>query len=54
LAESSSAARRLIRDRAVRLDGEVVPAGALDQPRSALVGTVLAVGKRRAVRLVQA
>ena len=52
LAESTSVARRLIRDQAVRVDGDVVAPGLLDHSRATLLGKVLAVGKRRAVRLV--
>ena len=51
MAGSSSAARRLINDGAVRIDGHTAPPGRLDVPRADLVGVVLAVGKRRAVRL---
>jgi tyrosyl-tRNA synthetase len=51
-APSTSAARRLIDDGAVRLDGERVAARAYDQPRSAMTGRVLAAGRRRMARLV--
>ena len=51
LAESTSAARRLIKAGAVRLDGHTVPDDALNHPRDSLSGVVLAVGKRHAVRL---
>ena len=50
LAASSSAARRLIDSGAVRLSG--TPVTGYDHPADALVGGVLAVGKRRAVRLI--
>ena len=49
LAASRGQARRHVADRAVRLDGEPVPV--LDLDRDALAGRVLAVGRRRAVRL---
>ncbi len=48
---SSSEARRLIRQGAVRVDGEVVDPGALDLPADRLAGTVLQVGKRRHRRI---
>lgn len=48
-APSSSAARRLIDQGAVRLDG--VRVDGYDVPRPRLVGTVLAAGRRRQVRL---
>ena len=51
LAASSSAARRDIDAGAVRIDGTAVAPKAYDQPRAALAGHVLALGKRRAVRL---
>ena len=51
LAASSSAARRLIDEGAVRLDGVRVDAKHYDVDRGELVGAILAVGKRRAVRL---
>jgi tyrosyl-tRNA synthetase len=54
LAASNSAARRDIDAGAVRIDGEPVPAGQYDVPRAALAGRVLASGKRRAARLVDA
>jgi tyrosyl-tRNA synthetase len=53
LAASTSAARRDIDAGAVRLDGQVVPSRCYDLPRAGLTGRVLAVGKRRAVRLVE-
>jgi tyrosyl-tRNA synthetase len=48
---SSSEARRLLAQGAVKLDGETVPDGALDLPVSELDGKVLQVGKRRFRRL---
>ena len=48
---SSSEARRLIRQRGVRLDGEVVDPKTLDLPAERLDGIVLQVGKRRHRRL---
>lgn len=48
---SSSEARRLIGQGAVRLDGAVVEAGVLDLPASEIAGKVLQVGKRRFARL---
>lgn len=50
-APSTSQARRLIDDGAVKLAGVQVPAGDYDWPRSAVAGRVLAVGKRRMVRM---
>ncbi len=50
--QSSSEARRLIKQGGVRLDGEPVAADVLELPREALVGKVLQVGKRRFLRLV--
>jgi len=38
----------------VRVDGEAVPPKEYDRARAELVGRVLACGKRKAVRLVQA
>lgn len=52
LAGSTSAARRDINAGAVRIDSVAVAAGDLDMSRTALVGHVLACGKRRMVRLV--
>jgi tyrosyl-tRNA synthetase len=49
---SSSEARRLIKQGAVRLDGEQVPAETLELPRAELAGKVLQVGKRRFLQLV--
>jgi tyrosyl-tRNA synthetase len=49
---SSSEARRLIKQGGVKLDGETVPADALELPRDDLAGKVLQVGKRRFLRLV--
>ncbi len=54
LAPSSSAARRLIDDGAVRLDGVAVPAKQYDLERSRVVDGVLTIGKRRTVRFVSA
>jgi len=48
---SSSEARRLIQQGAVKLDGEPLPGDALDEPASRLDGGVLQAGKRRFVRL---
>jgi len=50
-APSTTAARRLIDDGAVRVDGERLAAKDYDQPRGRLAGHVLAAGKRRMVRL---
>jgi tyrosyl-tRNA synthetase len=50
-APSTTAARRLVDDGAVRVDGERLPAREYDQPRVRLVGHVLAAGKRKLVRL---
>ncbi len=52
LAASSSAARRDIDAGAVRIDGTQVAARQYDAARDALVGRVLASGKRKAARLV--
>jgi tyrosyl-tRNA synthetase len=49
---STSEARRLISQGAVKLDGE--PVSELDLPRERLVGAVLQAGKRRFRRLVEA
>ena len=48
---STSAARRLVDDGAVRVDGERVQPRDYDPPRDRLAGRVLAAGKRRLVRL---
>ncbi len=48
---SSSEARRLLGQGAVKLDGEPVAGGVLDLPAERLDGAVLQVGKRRHVRL---
>ncbi len=48
---SASEARRLIGEGAVKLDGEPVPADALDLEAGALAGRVLQVGKRRFARV---
>lgn len=52
LAASTSAARRSLASGAVRLSGEPVDPARLDAPRAKLAGHVLAVGRRRQVRLV--
>jgi tyrosyl-tRNA synthetase len=49
---SSSEARRLIKQGAVRLDGQPVPTETLELPRAELADKVLQVGKRRFLRLV--
>jgi len=51
---SSSEGRRLIGQGGVKLDGEALPAGALDLDAGELEGRVLQVGKRRFCRLVRA
>ncbi len=51
--ESSSEARRLIKQGGVKLDGEPVAAEVLELPREALVGKVLQIGKRRFLRLTE-
>ena len=48
---SASEARRLIKQGAVRLEGEPLAADLLELPRAELEGRVLQVGKRRFVRL---
>ena len=50
-ARSRGAARRLVDDGAVRLDGERLPAGEYDVARGRLAGRVLAAGRRNLVRL---
>ena len=50
-APSTSAARRLVDDGAVRVDGERLASRDYDPPRERLAGRVLAAGKRRLVRL---
>ena len=50
-AASTTAARRLVDDGAVRIDGERLPARRYDVPRGELTGRVLAAGKRRLARL---
>ncbi|MGE5407571.1 MAG: tyrosine--tRNA ligase [Syntrophothermus sp.] len=50
--QSSSEARRLIKQGGVRLDGVPIAADVLELPRDQLVGRVLQVGKRRFRRLV--
>ena len=52
LAASTSAARRDIDAGAVKVDGTVQPAKTYDVARADLLGRVLAIGKRRAVRVV--
>ncbi len=52
LASSTSAARRLIDEGAVRVEGTPIEAKRYDVESAELVGRVLAVGKRRGVRLV--
>jgi tyrosyl-tRNA synthetase len=54
LAVSTSAARRDLGAGAVRADGVALSADSFDLPRDQLLGRVLSVGKRRAVRLVDA
>jgi tyrosyl-tRNA synthetase len=49
---SSSEARRLIKQGAVKLDGAPIAAETLELPREDLAGKVLQVGKRRFLRLV--
>jgi tyrosyl-tRNA synthetase len=51
LAASSSAARRLIDAGGVRVDGVPVPAGRYDLPGTELADRLLAVGKRKVVRV---
>ena len=51
-AESTSRARRLIDEGAVRVDGEQLPRGTYDVARDRLLGRVLAAGRRRMVRIV--
>jgi len=48
---SSSEARRLLKQGGVKLDGQTMPADALDMPPSELDGKVLQAGKRRFRRL---
>ncbi len=52
LAASSSAARRLIDAGGVRIDGTPVPAGGYDLPGTELADRLVAVGKRKVVRVV--
>jgi len=52
LAESSSAARRLIDAGAVRVDGEPIARGHYELPAAGLAGRLLAVGKRKVARIV--
>ncbi len=51
LADSSSAARRLIDAGAVRIEGEPVARGSYEVPAAELAGRLLAVGKRKVVRI---
>jgi len=51
LAGSRTEGRRRLDEGAVRLDGTPLPAGSYDLPRAELAGRVLAVGRRRMVRL---
>lgn len=52
LASSSSEARRLIDDGAIRVDETVLPKRGYDIPRASLVGGIVRRGKRQAVRCV--
>jgi tyrosyl-tRNA synthetase len=52
LTDSTSAARRSLGEGAVKIDGERI--SDLDVPRSLLVGRILAVGKRRTARILDA
>jgi tyrosyl-tRNA synthetase len=49
---STSEARRLLRQGAVKLDGEALDGERLDLPAGELSGKILQVGKRRFLRLV--
>jgi tyrosyl-tRNA synthetase len=51
LAPSRGAARRSLDEGAVRVDGKPLPARRYDVPRAELAGRVLALGRRRMVRL---
>ena len=51
LVSSTSEARRMVRDGAVRLDGQTLGDPTAELPRNALAGKVLQVGKRRFARL---
>ncbi|MDP8970535.1 MAG: tyrosine--tRNA ligase [Actinomycetota bacterium] len=53
LARSGSEARRMVEQRAVRLDGQVLLDPTAELPSHALAGRVLQVGKRRFARLVR-
>lgn len=53
LADSNSAARRLIDAGAVKLDGAPVARGGYELPAAELAGRLLAVGKRKVVRVVR-
>lgn len=50
-AASTSQARRLLDEGAVKLDGTAVPARCYDRPRRQVAGRTLAVGKRKMARL---
>jgi tyrosyl-tRNA synthetase len=52
LAKGTTAARRLIDEGAVKVDGQTIERGAYDVPRAALAGVALTIGKRRGVKLV--
>jgi tyrosyl-tRNA synthetase len=52
LADSSSAARRLIDAGAVKVDGTPVARGGYELPAADLAGRLLAVGKRKVVRIL--
>jgi len=52
LADSTSAARRLIDAGAVKVDGTPVAKGCYELPAAELAGRLLAIGKRKAVRIV--
>ena len=54
LADTSSAARRLIDAGAVRIDGNPVAPRTYDVPRAGLSGRLLAAGKRKVVRVTEA
>lgn len=52
LAASASAARRLIDQGAIRLNGEVLPSRSYDLPGAVLADGILSAGKRKAVHLL--
>jgi tyrosyl-tRNA synthetase len=54
LAAGTSAARRLIDEGAVKIDGEPVARGGYDQERAGLAGRTLTIGKRKGARLISA